>query len=328
VARYALERLLLTVPVLLGISVVVFGLGRLIPGDPVLVMLGVDATPQEAARLRALLGLDQPLPIQYLRWMGRALAGDLGQTLFGGQTVVDLLRATLPATLELAIAALLASLVVALPLGVLSAVRRGSPLDYGSMVLALLGVSMPVFWLGILLILVFALWLGWLPFNGRGEPLLGAFQALLAGRGFEPLASSLRHLALPALALGTVLMGPIARLTRSSMLEVLQQDYVRLAWAKGLRERDVVVRHALKNALLPVVTVLGLQFGTVLGGAIITETVFAWPGVGRLIVTAILQHDYAVSQAGVLVVALLFSAVNLAVDLSYGYLNPKIRYGE
>jgi ABC-type dipeptide/oligopeptide/nickel transport system permease component len=328
VARYALERLLLTVPVLLGISVVVFGLSRLIPGDPVLVMLGVDATPQEAARLRALLGLDQPLPIQYLRWMGRALAGDLGQTLFGGQTVVDLLRATLPATLELAIAALLASLVVALPLGVLSAVRRGSPLDYGSMVLALLGVSMPVFWLGILLILVFALWLGWLPFNGRGEPLLGAFQALLAGRGFEPLASSLRHLALPALALGTVLMGPIARLTRSSMLEVLQQDYVRLAWAKGLRERDVVVRHALKNALLPVVTVLGLQFGTVLGGAIITETVFAWPGVGRLIVTAILQHDYAVSQAGVLVVALLFSAVNLAVDLSYGYLNPKIRYGE
>jgi peptide/nickel transport system permease protein len=232
-----------------------------------------------------------------------------------------------PATLELAVAALLLSLAIALPLGILSAVKRGSAVDAGSMLLALLGVSTPVFWSGILLILLFSLWLGWLPFNGRGPPLLEAVAAVFQGKGLSDLGTSLRHLILPALALGTTLIGPIARLTRSSMLEVLRREYVWLARAKGLRERDVVIRHALKNALLPVVTVLGVQIGGLLGGAIITETVFAWPGVGRLIVTAILQHDYAVSQGGVLVVAVLFSVINLFVDLSYAYLNPRIRYG-
>jgi ABC-type dipeptide/oligopeptide/nickel transport system permease component len=197
----------------------------------------------------------------------------------------------------------------------------------GSMLLALLGVSTPVFWSGILLILAFSLWLGWLPFNGRGPPFMDALGALLSGEGPDKLILSLKYLALPALALGTTLIGPIARLTRSSMLEVLRREYVWLARAKGLRERDVIIRHALKNALLPVVTVLGVQIGGLLGGAIITETVFAWPGVGRMIVTAILQHDYAVSQGGVLVVAVLFSGVNLLVDLSYAYLNPRIRYG-
>jgi ABC-type dipeptide/oligopeptide/nickel transport system permease component len=326
-ATYLIRRLLLLVPVILGISAVVFALSHLIPGDPVTVLLGQETTPAEAARLRSVLGLDKPLPVQYVLWLQRAVQGDLGKTLFGGQSVSDLLRTAVPATLELSIAALVLGLVIALPLGIVSAVRRGSVIDMSSMFLALLGVSTPVFWSGILLILAFSLWLGWLPFNGRGPPLLDSLGALARGNGAADLVDSLRHLALPALALGTTLIGPMARLTRSSMLEVLGREYVWLARAKGLRERDVVVRHALKNALLPVVTVLGVQVGGLLGGAIITETVFAWPGVGRLIVTAILQHDYAVSQGGVLVVAVLFSATNLLVDLSYAYLNPRIRYG-
>jgi len=327
VPTYLIRRVVLLVPVIIGISVIVFVLSHLIPGDPVMVLLGQEATQVEAERLRSVLGLDQPLPVQYVKWLARAIQGDLGRTLFGGQAVGDLLRAAVPATLELAIAALLLSLIIALPLGIISAVKRGSAIDMGSMLLALLGVSMPVFWSAILLILAFSLGLGWLPFNGRGPPLLEAVGSLLRGNGPTDLLTSLRHLALPALALGTTLVGPIARLTRSSMLEVLRREYVWLARAKGLGERDVVIRHALKNALLPVVTVLGVQIGGLLGGAIITETVFAWPGVGRLIVTAILQHDYAVSQGGVLVVALLFSLTNLLVDLSYAYLNPRIRYG-
>jgi peptide/nickel transport system permease protein len=302
---YLLQRLLLFVPVFVGISIVVFSISHLIPGDPVVVMLGQEATPAEIARLRGILGLDQPLPVQYVRWLGRLVQGDMGKTLFGGQAVSDLLKMAVPATLELTFTALVFSLLVAIPLGVVSAVRRGSTLDYGSMGLALVGVSMPVFWMGILLILIFSLQLSWLPFNGRGVPLIDAFNALLRGQGTGPLVDSLKHLVLPALALGLTLMGPIARLTRSSMLEVLRQDYVQLARAKGLREWDVILRHALRNALLPVVTVLGLQFGALLGGAIITETVFAWPGVGRLIVTAILQHDYADSQGGVLLVAMI-----------------------
>jgi len=327
VASYLIRRVLLMVPVILGISAIVFTLSHLIPGDPVMVLLGQEATPAEAQRLRAVLGLDEPLPVQYGKWLARAMQGDLGRTLFGGQQVGELLKQTVPATLELSIAALLLSLSVALPLGIISAVKRGSTLDMFSMVLALLGVSMPVFWSGILLILTFSLWLGWLPFNGRGPPLTEAIQALAQGEGPDKLLDSAKHLVLPALALGLTLVGPIARLTRSSMLEVLRREYVWLARAKGLRERNVIVRHALKNALLPVVTVLGVQVGALLGGAIVVETVFAWPGVGRLIVTAILQHDYAVSQGGVLVVALLFSGVNLLVDVSYVYLNPRIRYG-
>ena len=327
-SKYILQRLALFVPVILGISIVVFVISHLIPGDPVVVMLGQEATAEEIARLRSLLGLDQPLPVQYLRWLGRLARGDLGRTLFGGQEVIDLLRMALPATLELTVAAFVIGAAVALPLGILSAVHQGSILDFGSMALALLGVSMPVFWLGIMLILFFSLRLGWLPFNSRGTPVTEAIVGLLSGQGPQPLIASLRHLALPAVALATNLMGPIARLTRSSMLEVLRQDYVRVARAKGLSERSVIVRHALKNSLLPVVTVMGLQFGALLGGAIITETVFAWPGVGRLVVTGILQHDYAVSQGGVLLMALIFSIVNLGVDLSYGYLNPHIRFEE
>jgi ABC-type dipeptide/oligopeptide/nickel transport system permease component len=327
VGTYLLRRALLLVPVVFGISAIVFGLSHLIPGDPVMVLLGQEATPAEAARLRSVLGLDQPLPVQYVKWLVRAVQGDLGRTLFGGQQVGDLLKTAVPATLELSIAALLVSLVIALPLGILSAVRRGSVVDVASMLMALLGVSMPVFWSGILLILLFSLALGWLPFNGRGAPLLDSLAALVTGKGADGLFDTLKHLALPALALGATLVGPIARITRSSMLEVLRREYVWSARAKGLRERDVIVRHALKNALLPVVTVLGVQIGALLGGAIITETVFAWPGVGRLIVTAILQHDYAVSQGGVLVVAVLFAGINLLVDVSYAYLNPRIRYG-
>ena len=326
--KYITQRVLLFLPIMFGISVVVFAISHLIPGDPVLVMLGQEATPDEADRLRALLGLDQSLPIQYVRWVARLLRGDLGKTLFGGQQVIDLLVSAFPATIELTLTAMLLGVIVALPLGILSAVYRGSAVDYGGMILALLGVSMPVFWLGLLLILFFALRLGWLPFNGRGTPLAEAMGLMLSGQGFAPLVDSLRHLALPGLALATHIMGPLARVTRSSMLEVMNEDFIQVARAKGLREREVILRHALKNALLPVVTVMGLQFGVLLGGAIATEIVFAWPGVGRLVVTAILQNDYAVSQGGVLLMALVFSLVNLLIDLSYGYLNPKIRYGD
>jgi peptide/nickel transport system permease protein len=314
------------VPVIVGISAIVFGLSHLIPGDPVLVLLGQEATPAEAARLRSVLGLDQPLPVQYVKWLGRAVQGDLGKTLFGGQAVGDLLRSAVPATLELSIAALVLSLSVALPLGILSAVRRGSIIDMGSMLLALLGVSTPVFWSGILLILAFSLWLGWLPFNGRGPPLLDSLMALARGNGAADLLDSLRHLALPALALGTTLIGPIARLTRSSMLEVLGREYVWVARAKGLRERDVVVRHALKNALLPVLTVMGLQMGSLLGGAVITETIFTWPGIGLQLYRGIALRDVPLVQGASLVVAASFVAINLVVDVLYSVLDPRIRY--
>jgi peptide/nickel transport system permease protein len=291
-----------------------------------MVLLGQEATPAEAARLRSVLGLDQPLPVQYVKWLTRAVQGDFGRTLFGGQQVADLLKAAVPATLELSLAALIVSLVVALPLGILSAVRRGSAVDAASMLLALLGVSTPVFWSGILLILAFSLWLGWLPFNGRGSPLLDALGALLSGKGADALVDSLKHLALPALALGTTLVGPIARLTRSSMLEVLRREYVWLARAKGLRERDVIVRHALKNALLPVITVIGLEFAFLIGGLVVTEQVFNLNGIGKLFVESISQRDYTMIQSLVLLTSFVFILVNFLIDLINALMDPRIRY--
>ncbi len=323
--RYIVRRLLLLLPVLLGVSAIVFAVLRAIPGDPVMVMLGTEAGEGERERLRAVLGLDEPVPVQFLRFLVRVLTGDLGRSITQGAPVLNLVLGAMPATVELALASLLISLLIALPLGVLAAVNERSPLDWLSMVLALVGVSMPIFWFGMLLILLFSLQLGWLPAFGRGAPLIEAAVAALGGNP-SPLQDSLSRLVMPALALGLNATAIIARLTRGSMLEVLRQDYVRTARAKGLREWTVIVRHGLKNALLPVVTVLGLQFGALLGGAIVTENVFAWPGVGRLVVVAINQRDYPVVQGGVLLVALTFSLVNLAVDLSYAWLNPRIRY--
>ncbi len=304
--RYILKRLWHTVYVAVGISIISFFFIHL-SGDPVMLMLPPDATKAEVETLRQQLGFNDPLYVQYGRFAARALQGDLGVSLYHRVPALTLILERLPASLELAGAAMLIAIVVSVPLGVVSAVKRGSVWDVASMLGALFGLSMPHFWLGIMLILLFSVTLGWLPTSGRG---------------------SLAHLIMPAIALGLSLMAMFARLTRSVMLEVLNQDYVRTARAKGLAERLVIGKHALKNALIPLVTVAGMQFGFLIGGTVIIETVFAWPGVGRLVVQAIFSRDYPLVQAAVLVLAVLFVLVNLAVDLVYLYLDPRISYLE
>jgi ABC-type dipeptide/oligopeptide/nickel transport system permease component len=327
VTRYVLTRVFLVIPVLFGVSLVVFLALRVLPGDPVQVMLGTEANPEEIQRLRRVLGLDRPLVVQYFEFLSRAARGDLGISVRQNAPVTQILAAALPATIELAVSALALSLLIAIPLGILAAVHQNSPLDHASMLVSLVGVSMPIFWSGILLILVFSLQLQMLPPFGRGLPLIEAAGILLSRGDAGPLVTSLRHLALPAFALGMAATGLVARVTRASMLETLRQDYARTARAKGLRERRVVVGHALRNALLPALTIVGLQFGALLGGAVITETIFAWPGIGRVVVQAINQRDFPVVQGSVLVIAVAFSMVNLAVDLAYAYVNPRIRFG-
>ena len=324
--RYIARRLVLLVPVLLGINVGVFLLMHLIPGDPAVVLLGQDANPEDIARLRRVLGLDEPLIVQLGRYLGRVVRGDLGDSIFQSQPVTTIVFGALPATVELALASLLVAVLLGVPLGVLAAVRQYSPYDYGTMLVAQVGVSMPVFWLGILAILLFSVNLGWLPTFGRGEGVPAAVEAGITGEGWGALRDALRYLALPALTLGFSAAALISRMVRASVLEVLGQDFVRTARAKGLRERTVIRRHALRSAMIPVVTIVGLQFGYLLGGAIITETVFAWTGVGRLMITAIGQRDFPLVQGAVLILALLFSLVNLCVDLLYAWLNPQISY--
>jgi peptide/nickel transport system permease protein len=289
-------------------------------------MLGTDATPAELTRMRHLLGLDQPIYIQYFKFVADIARGDFGQSIVRNTPALQAVLDTLPATLELAILSILLSIAIAVPLGVAAAVRQHSIVDYASMFLSLLGVSMPIFWLGILMILLFSLQLHWLSPFGRGQPLTDAVGTLLTQGDAGPLVDSLKHIIMPAVALGINVTGLIARITRSSMLEVLSQDYVRTGKAKGLADRVVIVRHVLRNALLPIVTILGLQFGALLGGAVITETIFAWPGVGRLVVQAINQRDFPVVQAAVIIMALFVSLLNLIIDLSYAYINPRIRY--
>ena len=304
--RYLLTRLWHTVYVVVGISIISFFFIHL-SGDPVMLMLPGDASMAEVETLRQQLGFNDPLYVQYWRFASRAVTGDLGVSLYHRVPAIRLIMERLPASLELAGAAMLIALVVSIPLGILSAVKRGSLLDMASMLGALFGLSMPHFWLGIMLILLFSVTLGWLPTSGRG---------------------SLAQLVMPSLALGLSLMAMFARLTRSVMLEVLSQDYVRTARAKGLREKIVIGKHALKNALIPLVTVAGMQFGFLIGGTVIIETVFAWPGVGRLVVQAIFSRDYPLVQATVLVLSVIFVAVNLLVDLIYLYLDPQISYLE
>ncbi len=304
--RYILRRLWHTIYVVVGISIIAFFFIHL-SGDPVMLMLPADASTHEIEELRQKLGFNDPLYVQYWRFATHAVQGDFGESLYYHVPAIKLITERLPASLELAVAAMLFALVVAVPLGILSAVKRGSFIDLGSMLGALFGLSMPHFWLGIMLILLFSVKLGWLPTSGRG---------------------GLSHLVMPALALGMSLMAMFARLTRSVMLEVLNQDYVRTARAKGLKERIVIGKHALKNALIPLVTVAGMQFGFLIGGTVIIETVFAWPGVGRLVVQAIFNRDYPLVQATVLVLAVLFVLVNLLVDLLYVYLDPQISYLE
>jgi peptide/nickel transport system permease protein len=330
---YIIKRFLGVIPVLLCVSMLVFGFLRLIPGDPAVTMLGERATPENIARVREQLGLNEPLPEQYLIFLGNALRGDLGRSILRQEPVAQEILRRFPATIELAMAAMLFAMVVGIPAGVISAVRRGSWFDGGSMLVALTGVSMPIFWLGLMLIYLFAVVLHLLPTGGRldaGTQLapitnLVLVDSLLAWN-IPVFIQGLRHLLLPALALGTIPMAIIARMTRSSMLEVLGQDYIRTAQAKGLKERTVVVRHALRNAWLPIITVVGLQVGILLSGAILTETVFSWPGIGRWLVDAIYARDYPIVQGVTLMIALIFVVVNLTVDILYALVDPRVRF--
>jgi peptide/nickel transport system permease protein len=315
VSRFLVRRLLLLVPVLMGVSVIVFLVLHLAPGDPAEIMLGSQATQADRVRLRAELGLDDPLHVQYFRWLGHVVQGDLGRSLWMRRPVLGEVLVRLKATLILTGTALVISSLGGVALGIMSATRPNSVLDRASAVASLFGASMPVFWLGIVLMVIFALTLGWLPASGMYAPYGGG-----------DLVDLLRHLVLPALTLAAASVTIVARLTRSAMLDVLGQDYIRTARAKGLVERRVVVRHALKNALVPIVTVIGVQAGYLLGGAVLTETVFAWPGVGTLMVQGILARDIPLVQGCVLVVALTFVLVNLSVDLLYAWLDPRIRY--
>ncbi len=321
---YAAKRVLLLIPTLLGIVVIVFGLMQIVPGDPAAVLLGEQATPEAIAEVRAALGLDRPLLVQLGSYLGGFFRGDLGDSFFQNEPVTRAIGNRLGATIELAVAALVFAIVVGLVLGVLAAMRQGSIVDVVSMLFAQLGVSMPVFWLGILLTFWFAVELGWLPAIGRGEPIISAIGAAFSGRP-GVLADSLSHLTLPAIALGLNSAAVISRLVRSSMLETLKEDYIRTAYAKGMPARVVVLSHALRNALLPVVSVIGLRFGVLLGGAVLTEAIFGWPGLGQLAVSAISQRDLPLVQGVVLVFALMFTIVNLVVDLLYGVIDPRIR---
>ncbi|HEW92362.1 MAG TPA: ABC transporter permease [Thermotogaceae bacterium] len=303
--RYIINRLLLTIPVVIAVSVLVFLFIHLIPGDPVEMMLGETATIANVEEIRHMLGLDKPLGIQFLDFMKNLLKGDLGKSIVSRRPVMQIVLERYPATIKLTVASAIVALIISIPLGTLAAVKHYSWIDNLSMIFALLGVSMPNFWLGPLLIILFSLTLGWLPPSGYG--------------GFK-------YIILPAITLGTAMSASLTRLVRSSMLEVLDQEYIKTARAKGLRERLVIYRHALRNALIPVITVFGMQIGSLLSGALITETIFSWPGVGRLFIESIFRRDFPLVQGCVLIIALTYVFVNFIVDITYGFINPKIRY--
>jgi peptide/nickel transport system permease protein len=351
-ASFILRRLFGLVPVLFGISLLVFIVPRMIPGDPATLILGERATPAKLEQLREQLGVNKPwfinfeggqerglvglLDSQYLNFIFKIFQGDLGKSIFKAVDVRTQLLSFFPATFELTIAAMFYALIVGIPLGVLAALNRGKALDTVLMFTAVSGVSLPVFWLAMVLIYIFSVYLGWLPPSGRVDSRLTGLSefrvtglyvldGLLRGR---PAFSwdALQHLVLPSLALGSIPLAIIVRMTRSSMLETLGQDYVRTARAKGLARQVVVNKHAFRNALLPVVTVIGLSFGGLLSGAILTETVFAWPGIGKWVYEAIASRDYPIIQGGVLFVAFIFVIVNLLVDVSYAFIDPRIQY--
>ena len=333
-AGYLLRRLLLTIPILLGVSMLVFFMLHSAGGDPATLMLGSRADPDAIAELRAELGLDRPLWVQYGDFLSGAVRGDFGRSYRSNSPVVAEIAARFPATIELAVAAMGIAIVVGVVVGTVAAVRRHTVFDYLSSAGVLLGISIPTFWLGIILIIVFGLWLRWLPISGRVDPRLGAdpsvpfltVTSLLQGN-WAVAGDAFRHLILPALTLAAWPAAIVARMTRASLLESLGQDYARTARGKGLPERLIVVRHAARNALLPVLTVVGLEFGTLLGGAVVTETIFAWPGLGQLTVAAIGARDYQVIQGVVVLLAAVFVVLNLMVDVLYAVLDPRIRYG-
>jgi len=308
--QYVVRRLVSLLPVIFGVSLITFGLMGLVPGDPAEIIAShgkeIEPSQEQIEAVREELGLSEPVPLRYVRWLGRVVSGDLGDSLLSGHTVWYELTAHLPATLALAAGGMAVGLLIALPVGILSAVWRGSVVDQVSRFLALLGASVPSFWLGTILVLFFAVRLGWLPSMGRG---------------------GLRHFVLPCFALGLRASAVLMRLTRANLLEVLGEDYVRTARAKGLSERVLVLRHALKPSLLPVLTVLGLQFGHLLGGAIVIEKVFAWPGLGMLVVDSILGRDFPVIQGFALFITLIFVAINFVVDLLCRWVDPRVQYG-
>ena len=303
--RFLARRVALTLPVLFGVATLVFSLIHLIPGDPAQAMLGESASPQDVAELRARLGLDRPLFEQYARFLGGVARGNLGRSLRTDQPVTTAILERMPATVELAAAAMLVAVLLAIPLGIAAAVWRGSAIDLGATTLSLLGVSIPNFWLGPLLAIVFSIQLGWLPVSGRG---------------------TWAHLVLPAVSLGAALAAILARMTRATVLEELREQYVLAARARGASRTRAVVRHAFRNSLIPIVTLIGLQFGAVLTGAVITETIFAWPGIGRLLIQSIGFRDYPIVQGCILLIAVTYVAMNLLTDLLYGLVDPRIRY--
>jgi peptide/nickel transport system permease protein len=347
--RYLIRRLISVLPTLLGVTIVIFMFLRLIPGDPAVAMLGEHAATENVERIREQLGLNRPLFLdrealeqgdlpkflnsQYLLYLGRLFRGDMGDSIHRRIPIAETLKTRFPATVELALISIIIGVVVGVVAGIVSAARRNSILDTTTMLGSLAGVSIPIYWLGLMLIMLFAVALKWLPAGGRLDPAVELetvtnfylIDSILTGN-MVALVDVLKHLALPAIALATHPMSIIARMTRSSMLEVLQEDYIRTAHAKGLRERSVLFRHALKNAFLPVITIIGLSTGTLLAGAILTETIFSWPGIGKWVYDAILARDYPIVQGGTLLIAIIFVGANLLVDLSYAFLDPRIHY--
>jgi len=328
-----LRRILNVLLILLIVSVLVFLMIRLIPGDPAKVIAGEHASEKSLAELRAQLGLDKPIYIQFFTWFGKVLSGDFGYSIFTHEPVLKELLYRFPNTFELAVFAMIFATLIGVFAGIISAVKRYSILDYTSMIIALFGVSMPVFWLGIMLIMIFGVKLDLLPTGGR----LGVFYAIkpithfylvdsLLEFNFPAFWDTLRHLILPAIALGTIPMAFIARITRSSMLDVIHQDYIRTAKAKGLETKTVIMKHALRNALIPILTASGTEFALLMGGAILTETIFSWPGIGTYVVQAVESRDYPAVQGSVIFIALVVALVNLIVDIMYAYIDPRIHY--
>jgi ABC-type dipeptide/oligopeptide/nickel transport system permease component len=303
--RFLVRRLLVTIPVLLGVATIVFAMIHLVPGDPVQAMLGETAPPGAAAALRERLGLDRPLAVQYGDFLRGLAVGDLGRSMRTNQPVIAVVLERMPATIELGLASIVVALIVGIPLGIAAAVRAGTAVDYAATTAALIGISLPPFWLGPLLAIVFSITLGWFPVSGRG---------------------TFAHLVLPAVTLGAPLASVLARITRASLLEELREPYVQAARARGVSRARAILTHAFRNSLVPIVTVLGLQLGAVLTGAVITETIFAWPGVGRLLIQSIAFRDYPLVQGCVLLIAIAYVVMNLLTDLVYGYLDPRIRY--
>ena len=328
---YIIRRIMIMIPTLLGVSVIVFLMLHMTPGDPAELLLGERATEEALEELRLHLGLKEPLYVQYGLFLKRLLKGDLGETIWTRQKVWVEVKQRFPATIELAIFALGISCFFGMLFGIISATKQYSVFDYLSMVAALAGVSMPIFWLGLIFMLIFSLNLGWLPISGRLSistdlEIITNFYILdsILTRNWAALRDALHHIIMPAVTLSTIPTAIVARMTRSAMLDVLRQDYIKTAKAKGLSKQIVIFKHALRNALIPVVTTIGLQFGVLLGGAILTETIFAWPGVGKWMYDAVMQRDYMVIQGGTLFIAALFVVINLCVDVLYAVINPRI----